>query len=132
MIVANAETDLQQRIRLALGTDPQTRLFRNQCGALPDPRTGRLVQFGLARGSADLIGWRTVVITPNMVGQRIAVFTSLEIKTPTGRLAPAQRHWLQAVHQAGGIAGVARSVSDALRIIETPLGFPQRNPSAFP
>jgi hypothetical protein len=132
MIVANAETDLQQRIRLALGTHPELRIFRNQVGSLPDPRTGRLVQFGLARGSADLIGWRTVVITPEMVGQRIAVFTSLEIKTPTGRLAPAQRHWLQAVDQAGGIAGVARSVGDALRIIETPLGFPQRNPSAFP
>lgn len=132
MIVANAETDLQQRIRLALGTHPELRIFRNQVGSLPDPRTGRLVQFGLARGSADLIGWRTIVITPEMVGQRIAVFTSLEIKTPTGRLAPAQRHWLQAVEQAGGIAGVARSVGDALRIIETPLGFPQRNPSAIP
>lgn len=118
MIVANAETDLQQRIRLALGTLPDVRAFRNQVGSLPDPRTGRLVQFGLARGSADLIGWRTVVITPEMVGQRIAVFTSLEIKTPTGRLAPAQRHWLKAVDQAGGIAGVARSVSDALAIVE--------------
>ena len=128
----NAETDLQQRIRLALGTHPELRIFRNQVGSLPDPRTGRLVQFGLARGSADLIGWRTLVVTPEMVGQRIAVFTSLEIKTPTGRLAPAQRHWLHAVHQAGGIAGVARSVGDALRIIETPLGFPQRNPSAIP
>jgi hypothetical protein len=132
MIVANAETDLQQRIRLALGTHPELRIFRNQVGSLPDPRTGRLVQFGLARGSADLIGWRTLVITPEMVGQRIAVFTSLEIKTPTGRLTPAQRHWQQAVLQAGGIAGVARSVGDALRIIETPLGFPQRNPSAIP
>ena len=118
MIVANAETDLQQRIRLALGTDPQTRLFRNQTGALPDPRSGRLVQFGLARGSADLIGWRTLVITPEMVGQRVAVFTSLEIKTPTGRLAPAQRHWLHAVEGAGGIAGVARSVADALAIVK--------------
>lgn len=115
--MANAETDLQQRIRLALGTHPELRLFRNQVGQLPDPRTGRMVQFGLARGSADLIGWRTLVVTPEMVGQRIAVFTSLEIKTPTGRLAPAQRHWLQAVEQAGGIAGVARSVGDALRIV---------------
>jgi hypothetical protein len=126
------ETDLQQRVRLALGTRPETRLFRNNCGSLPDPRTGRLVQFGLARGSADLIGWRTIVVTPEMVGQRVAVFTSLEIKTPAGRLAPAQRHWLNAVEGAGGIAGVARSVGDALRIIETPLGFPQRNPSASP
>lgn len=118
--MSNAETDLQQRIRLALGTHPEAKLFRNNSGSLPDPRTGRLVTFGLARGSADLIGWRTLVITPEMVGQRIAVFTSLEIKTPTGRLAPAQRHWLQAVHQAGGIAGVARSVGDALRIVTEP------------
>lgn len=115
--MANAETDLQQRIRLALGTQPDLRMFRNQVGSLPDPRTGRLVQFGLARGSADLIGWRTIVVTPDMVGQRLAVFTSLEIKTPTGRLAPAQRNWLHAVNQAGGIAGVARSVEDAARIV---------------
>lgn len=115
--MANAETDLQQRIRLAIGTRPDARLFRNQVGSLPDPRSGRLVSFGLARGSADLIGWRTVTITPEMVGRRIAVFTSIEIKTASGRLTPQQRSWLQAVHQAGGISGVARSVNDALRIV---------------
>lgn len=127
--VANPETELQQRIRLALGTRSDLRLFRNQVGQLPDPRTGRPVQFGLARGSADLIGWRTVTITPNMVGTRIAVFTSLEVKTPTGRLTPAQHNWLGAVRQAGGIAGVARSVADSLHILETPLASPQRFPS---
>lgn len=127
--VANAETELQQRIRLALGMRPDLRLFRNQVGQLPDPRTGRPVQFGLARGSADLIGWRTITITPDMVGTRVAVFTSLEIKTPTGRLTPAQHNWLGAVHGAGGIAGVARSVADSLHIIETPLGSTQRSPS---
>lgn len=117
MILANAETDLQQRIRLALGTQPDLRIFRNQVGSLPDPRTGRLVTFGLARGSADLIGWRTVTITPDMVGQRLAVFTSVEVKTPHGRIAPGQQHWLRAVQGAGGIAGIARSVPDALRIV---------------
>lgn len=127
--MANAETDLQQRIRLALGTRSDSRIFRNQVGSLPDPRTGRLVTFGLARGSADLIGWRTVTITPEMVGRRLAVFTSIEVKTATGRLTPAQHAWLGAVRSAGGIAGVARSVSDSLHIIETPLGFPQRSHS---
>ncbi len=127
----NAETDLQQRIRLAIGTRADTRLFRNQVGSLPDPRTGRLVTFGLARGSADLIGWRTVVITPEMVGQRIAVFTSIEVKTPTGRMRPEQETWLGVVRGAGGIAGVARSVTNALHMVETPLGFPQRSPSAL-
>lgn len=116
--MANAETTLQQQIRLAVGTRSDLRLFRNQVGSLPDPRTGRLVTFGLARGSADLIGWRTVVVTPEMVGQRIAVFTSIEVKTPTGRLTPAQHAWLGAVRSAGGIAGVARSVTDALAILK--------------
>jgi hypothetical protein len=115
--VANAETDIQQRIRLALGTRSDLRLFRNQVGQLPDPRTGRPVQFGLARGSADLIGWRTITVTPDMVGQRVAVFTSIEVKTPTGRLTPAQSAWLGAVRTSGGIAGVARSVRDANEIL---------------
>jgi hypothetical protein len=128
--VPNAETDLQQRIRLALGTRPDARLFRNQVGSLPDPRTGRLVTFGLARGSADLIGWRSIVVTPDMVGRRLAVFTSIEVKTPTGRVRPDQQAWLGVVRGAGGIAGIARSVTDALHMVETPLGFPQRSPSA--
>lgn len=111
--MANAETTLQQQIRLALGTNPDVRAFRNQCGALPDPRTGRLVTFGLARGSADLIGWRTITVTQAMVGTRLAVFTSIEVKTPTGRVRPEQQAWLEAVQKAGGIAIVARSVPDA-------------------
>mgnify|MGYP000025208530 CR=1 FL=1 len=116
--VPNAETDIQQRIRLALGTRSDLRLFRNNTGTLPDPRTGRPVQFGLARGSADLIGWRTITITPEMVGQRVAVFTSIEVKTDSGRLSPAQRNWLEAVRVAGGITGIARNVSDAVSIID--------------
>ncbi len=115
--VANAETDIQQRIRLAVGTRSDLRLFRNNTGTLPDPRTGRPVQFGLARGSADLIGWRTITITPEMVGQRVAVFTSIEVKTTTGHLTPAQQAWLGTVRTAGGIAGVARSVRDAEEIL---------------
>ena len=118
--MANAETTLQQQIRLALGTLPHVRTFRNQVGSLPDPRTGRLVTFGLARGSADLIGWRTITIGPEHIGQRIAVFTSIEVKTPTGRVRPDQTAWLQAVHGAGGIAGIARSVPDALHLVADP------------
>lgn len=112
-----SETHLQQEIRLALGKRSDLRLYRNNCGSLPDPRTGRPVQFGLARGSADLIGWRTVTITPEMVGQRLAVFTSIEVKTPTGRVRPEQHAWLAAVIGAGGIGGVARSVTDAHAIL---------------
>ena len=120
----NNETTLQQQIRLALGTRPDARLFRNQVGSLPDPRTGRLVTFGLARGSADLIGWRTVVVTPDMVGQRLAVFTSIEIKTPTGRVRPEQQAWLGVVRGAGGIAGIARSVTDAESVLSNLPTYP--------
>ena len=35
--MANAETTLQQQIRLAVGTNPDARIFRNQVGSLPDP-----------------------------------------------------------------------------------------------
>ena len=111
--MANAETTLQQQIRLAVGTRSDLRLFRNQVGSLPDPRTGRLVTFGLAKGSADLVGWRTITITPDMVGRQLAVFTSIEVKTPTGRIRPEQHAWLSTVQGAGGIAGIARSIQDA-------------------
>ena len=115
--MAASETHLQQEIRLALGTKPDLRLYRNNCGSLPDPRTGRLVTFGLARGSADLIGWRTITITPDMVGQQLAVFTSIEVKTPTGRIRQEQQAWLDTVQTAGGIAGIARSIRDANEIL---------------
>jgi hypothetical protein len=109
-----SEQSIQQHIRLTCSTGA-TRLFRNNTGTLRDAN-GRPVSFGLAKGSADLIGWRTVTITPEMVGQQVAVFTSIEVKTPTGRVKPEQQQWLDAVQLAGGIAGVARSVEDALRI----------------
>ena len=116
--VANSETKLQQEIRLALGTIPSLRLFRNQVGQLPDPRTGRYVQFGLAKGSSDLVGFKTIKITPEMIGQEIAQFVSIEIKTERGKLTEVQENWLQKVHDAGGIVGVARSIQDALKIVK--------------
>ena len=92
-------------------------MFRNNTGTLKDAN-GRPVQFGLCKGSADLIGWRTITITPDMVGQQVAVFTSIEVKTPTGRVRPEQQQWLKAVQAAGGVAGIARSVEDAQAIIK--------------
>jgi hypothetical protein len=109
------EQTIQQRIRIACSTG-NTRLFRNNTGTLKDAN-GRPVQFGLCKGSADLIGWRTVTITPEMVGSTVAVFLSIEVKTPTGRLRHEQRQWLDAVQAAGGIAGVARSVEDAATLL---------------
>lgn len=120
--MANFETNIQQRIRLALGTDPNVRLFRNQVGQLPDPRTGRPVQFGLAKGSADLVGWKTVTITQDMVGKQIAQFVSLEVKTTTGRLTPQQEVWASCVQKAGGLTAVCRSPEEAKRFLGQGLG----------
>jgi hypothetical protein len=110
-----SEQRIQQEIRIACSKG-DTRLFRNNTGTLKD-QNGRPVQFGLCKGSADLIGYRSIAITPEMVGQQVAVFLSIEVKTPTGRLRPEQQQWLDTVQAAGGIAGVARSVEDALRIV---------------
>ena len=106
-----SEQTIQQHIRIAcsIGT---CRLFRNNTGTLRDIN-GRPVTFGLCKGSADLIGWTTRTITADMVGQQVAVFTSIEVKTPTGRVSSIQQAWLEAVTQAGGLAGIARSVTDA-------------------
>jgi hypothetical protein len=118
----SSEQRIQQEIRLAVSKG-DTRVFRNNTGTLRDAN-GRPVSFGLCKGSADLIGWRTVTITPEMVGTQVAVFTSIEVKTPTGRLRPEQQQWLDAVQAAGGIAGVARSVEDAEALLSntTPQG----------
>ena len=105
-----SEQTIQQHIRLACSIG-NCRLFRNNTGTLKDAN-GRPVTFGLCKGSADLIGWTTRTITPEMVGQQIAVFTSIEVKSSSGRVKPEQQQWLNAVQAAGGIAVVARSVAD--------------------
>lgn len=109
-----SETAVLQAIRLALGREPDLRLFRNNVGVLRDAK-GRPVSFGLHPGSSDLIGYRTVTVTPDMVGQRLAVFAALEVKMPGGThpVTTGQRHFLDIVHAAGGISGVARSPEQA-------------------
>lgn len=106
-----SEAAIQQSVRLALGQCPAVRMFRNNVGAIKAP-DGRVIRYGLATGSADLIGWKTVTITPDMIGLHIARFVSIEVKAPKGRLTPEQETWRSAVLKAGGIAIVARSVED--------------------
>jgi hypothetical protein len=106
-----SEQSVQQAIRLALGTHPGIKVFRNNVGAFKAP-DGRVIRYGLITGSGDLIGWRTVTITPDMVGTRIAQFVSVEVKTPKGVVRPEQAVWADNVRKAGGIAVIARSVDD--------------------
>ena len=126
------ETNLQNSIRKDLTKKmPSVRLFRNNVGlgymgtvAREEPpiivlRNYRHVKYGLHVGSSDLIGWRSIEITPDMVGKRIAVFASVEVKTETGKPTDEQKNWIDQVRKAGGIAGVVRSVDDAVRLLET-------------
>ena len=68
-----SEAGEQSRIMLALGGHPGIRVFRNNVGLARFP-DGSTVRYGLCPGSADLIGWRTVTITQDMVGQPFAQF----------------------------------------------------------
>ena len=111
-----SEHEIQQRIRLACGRGP-VRLWRNNTGALVDQQ-GRFVRFGLCKGSSDLIGLRTVVVTPEMFGQRIAQFIALEIKTDSGAVSPEQKAFLQLVRQLGGLGAVCRSIEQAQAVLE--------------
>lgn len=59
-------------------------------------------------GASDLIGFKSVIVTPDMVGKRVAIFTAIESKTDEGRLEKDQLDFLKAVEGYGGIAAVAR------------------------
>lgn len=80
-------------------------------------RRARPLHAGLTVGSGDLIGWTSIEITPEMVGSRVAVLTSLEAKEGSGRSTPEQIHWREQVRQAGGIASEVRSVEDAIAAV---------------
>jgi hypothetical protein len=81
-------------------------------------RQARWIDFGLCPGSGDTIGWRSVTVTPDMVGKTIAIFASIEYKDDTGRARPDQVKWHDVVCRAGGLSGFARSDDDVRRILD--------------
>jgi VRR-NUC domain len=111
-----SEAAIQQRIRLALSQSGAV-MFRNNVGAYKDPN-GRFIQYGVGNpGGSDLIGWTPVVITPDMVGRKLAVFTACEVKTANGKPTEHQLNFIAQVLKAGGFAGIARSPADAVVIL---------------
>lgn len=100
-------------LRRLLNTAAQYRawLFRNNTGAYKDAH-GRLVRYGLCRGSSDAIGWTELDIEPADVGRTVAVFTAYETKSTRGRLTSEQVAFLDAVRRSGGIAAEVREGDD--------------------
>lgn len=110
-----SEATVQAEVRLS-AVKHDIQLWRNNVGVLLDG-TGRPVRYGLANESkelnqkiksGDLIGWRPVFITPDMVGKVIAQFVSIECKGEKSKTkksrAVAQREWAKLVQKAGGLA----------------------------
>lgn len=112
------ETGLIRKL-LIRGSELGARLFRNNVGMLED-RHGNKVRYGLCVGSSDVIGWLPVVVTPEMVGQTVAVFVAFETKMGVRRATDEQAKFLRAVAHAGGISAVVR---DAEGLADTEAAF---------
>ena len=122
-----SEHRIQNEIRLAISG--KATLFRNNVAVawvgdvteLKDGsvliRNARRLHAGLCEGSSDLIGWRSLTITPEMVGQIVAVFAALEVKSKTGRATAGQKNFCQRVTEAGGFAGIVKSPDEAKKTL---------------
>lgn len=112
------EAELLHDLRLELGQLPGVVVWRNNVGVARYP--GRVaVPYGLCRGASDIIGLRSVVITPEYVGTTLAQFVAVEVKTATGTLTREQKLFLALVDQRGGLAVCARSAEEARLALQT-------------
>ena len=69
---------------------------------------GRFFTTGVPKGYSDLSGHR------KSDGRAFYI----ETKTETGKLRKEQEHFIKMMKETGAIAGVARSVEDAIKLIE--------------
>lgn len=108
---AKADGGLVPQLLKLAAYKPDVKLYRNNTGVLQD-RNGRHVTYGLCVGSSDLIGYKSLIITPSMVGQRFAQFVAVEAKAPKGQLRDKQVLFLEQCRAAGAIAVCVRSVDE--------------------
>jgi hypothetical protein len=105
------EQTIQNEGRLAIGSLPDVRLYRNNVGALPDKR-GVLVRYGLAVGSADTIG----LVAPR--GRMLSIEWKVPGYVPSGakelERERQQQNWRDQINGMGGIAIRADSAEQGL------------------
>ena len=104
--VIEKEAVLLDRIRTAL-SNCGVLVWRNHVG-VSRQASGHYAHSGLAVGSSDLVG----LVPP------FGRFIGIEVKRPRfGRVSARQERWLALVRSFGGVAGVARSVEEALELV---------------
>ena len=129
--MSKPEDIIQQEIQIA--SFPQgCSLMRNNSGALKD-KDGRFIRFGLGNTSkqrneiiksSDLIGFTRIVITQEMVGSIVAIFTAVEVKkeewkpSKSDKREKGQRAFIDWIIANGGFAGFANCVDTFLKIIK--------------
>lgn len=89
------------------GLSPYGTIFRINVGKGYTP-DGRYFHTGVPAGFSDLFGFRN--------GDGKAIF--IEVKTKTGRVSPKQELFLKTMQHAGAIAGVCRSLEEAIQLIQ--------------
>lgn len=112
------ESTLLKHVMLALSEAGAT-VFRQNVGQAWAGKVTRIVpdsvridgarplHAGLCVGSSDIIGWTAD-----------GRFLAIEVKTKNGRASKEQVQFIESVRRSGGVAGVARSVEDAIKILE--------------
>ena len=120
------EHPLQDRLISKLNHD-NIRMFRNNVGVAYQGNVKRIgfrsviirncsaIRFGLCPGSSDLIGWKSVTVTPEMVGKQVAVFTAIEVKRPNkSKTTKGQINFIEQVKKAGGIGMILSDITEVI------------------
>ena len=98
------ESLIQNQIRVAISQAGHM-IFRANVGKVRIS-DGRVFDTGLPKGFPDLFGFRP--------DGRIFF---IEVKNETGKLRPEQEKFIEQMKKRGALVGVARSVEDAMRIV---------------
>lgn len=126
------EHDIQNEIRVYISQEQLATIFRANVGTGwtgNDVRTkmdgsgdvvirnARRFDTGLPAGFPDLFGLKPILITEEMVGQKIAAFCFVEVKQRGKKATKAQTHMHEFLAAQGAIGGIAHSPKEAVELL---------------